>query len=496
MLERIVIPLYLFLIIPISAGATNIYVVQKGDNLYDIAKRFGTTVELIKKANNLSTDKLDIGDSLLIPQREDSPKGKDPFYTVQSGDTLGGVARKYGVSVVELKKLNNLDGDAISVGQRLKITAEASPVESPGSAEGEKAHGGDVYRVKGGDTLGSIAKKYGTTVSFLKQLNGLSSDRLSIGQKLLIPGAPTKAVADERVAGTASTVDGDGVGGVGISYVVKVGDTLGEIAKAHGVSVEAIRAANGLNSNFIKAGKAITIPSKGSQTVTVARTSKGGGEDASYPFIQHRVRKGDTLSQISRRYRVSIAAIKAANGLRSHRIKAGDVLKVPSRGAVVARARSSEDGARVRSGRSEGSLIVEKLLSSGVIGDSVVSFAKSFIGAPYKFGGTSLVSGIDCSAFVSKVYDYFHVKLPRTARQMFSVGYDVNKSELQSADLVFFTTYAKYPSHVGIYTGDEKFIHASSRAKQVTIGDMRQRYYAKRYIGARRVISVDDGYKN
>lgn len=436
MLERIIIPLYLFLI-PFSAGATNIYVVQKGDNLYDIAKRFGTKIELIKEANNLSTDKLDIGKKLIIPKRDDSVRAREPFYKVQAGDNLGGIARKYGISVAELKRINNLDSDAIVIGQKLRVVKDANPVESVGGTKGKIAGGATVYNVRKGDTMGAIARTYGTTVSALKRLNGLSSDRLRIGQRLLIPGSPAKTIAD-----------------------------------------------------------VVATSSDGSQMSGSTQTFTQGDEDAPYSFIKHRVRRGDTLSQISRRYRVSIAAIKAANGLRSHRIRAGDVLKVPSNGSVVARVRSSEGVAHASLGRSEGSMIVEKLLSSGVIGDSVVSFAKSFIGAPYKFGGTSLVSGIDCSAFVSKVYDYFHVKLPRTARQMFSVGYDVNKSELQSADLVFFTTYAKYPSHVGIYTGDDKFIHASSRAKQVTIGDMRQRYYAKRYIGARRVISADGGYRN
>ncbi len=93
----------------------------------------------------------------------------------------------------------------------------------------------------------------------------------------------------------------------------------------------------------------------------------------------------------------------------------------------------------------------------------LVKVAKSFMGAPYKYGGET-VRGLDCSAFVKKIYDIFDVQLPRSAREQFMVGNKISKEELAVGDLVFFKTkrYVKYPTHVGIYIGDGNFIHSSS----------------------------------
>jgi len=85
------------------------------------------------------------------------------------------------------------------------------------------------------------------------------------------------------------------------------------------------------------------------------------------------------------------------------------------------------------------------------------------------------------------VFSLFDVDLPRTAREIFKVGRSVSRSQLNTGDLVFFTTYAKFPSHVGIYIGNDKFIHASSAQKKVAIANMSKKYYRKRYIGAKRI---------
>jgi hypothetical protein len=112
--------------------------------------------------------------------------------------------------------------------------------------------------------------------------------------------------------------------------------------------------------------------------------------------------------------------------------------------------------------------------------------ASRYLGTPYRFGGEGR-DGIDCSSFVQQVYQERGVGLPRTAREQIQVGRDVAKGDLQKGDLVFFQTYASYPSHVGIYLGDGKMIHASSEKGEVTVSDMNSDYYLSRYLGARRV---------
>jgi cell wall-associated NlpC family hydrolase len=119
------------------------------------------------------------------------------------------------------------------------------------------------------------------------------------------------------------------------------------------------------------------------------------------------------------------------------------------------------------------------------------AFTQQFLGIPYRFGGESL-KGIDCSAFVQRVFRHFNVDLPRTARQQFKAGIKVSKNELHIGDLIFFHTYAKYPSHVGIYIGEGKMIHASSRYRQVSISDWEHPYYKKRFIGVIRIPEIEN----
>ena len=117
---------------------------------------------------------------------------------------------------------------------------------------------------------------------------------------------------------------------------------------------------------------------------------------------------------------------------------------------------------------------------------SIGATAALYLRTPYRFGGES-ADGIDCSSFVQKVFREHQVNLPRTAREQSKVGSEVAQGDLRKGDLVFFHTYADYPSHVGIYLGDGKMIHASSGKGEVTVSDLNSDYYRSRYLGAKRV---------
>jgi hypothetical protein len=125
----------------------------------------------------------------------------------------------------------------------------------------------------------------------------------------------------------------------------------------------------------------------------------------------------------------------------------------------------------------------------------LVKVAKSFMGAPYKYGGES-VRGLDCSAFVKKIYDIFDVQLPRSAREQFQSGMKIAKDDLSVGDLVFFKTkrYLKYPTHVGIFIGDGNFIHSSSGHNKlgVKVDSLQADFYTRTFIGAVRVKKASD----
>jgi len=131
--------------------------------------------------------------------------------------------------------------------------------------------------------------------------------------------------------------------------------------------------------------------------------------------------------------------------------------------------------------------IVGPVTSRNIKEDLILQKAKSYYGVPYVWGGTS-PSGFDCSGFTHYVMLKNNIIIPRTASAQYNSGYWVSKSNLRKGDLVFFTTYKSGPSHVGIYIGNNQFIHASSGAGKVTISNLNSSYYAQRYLGAKRVI--------
>jgi LysM repeat protein len=116
---------------------------------------------------------------------------------------------------------------------------------------------------------------------------------------------------------------------------------------------------------------------------------------------------------------------------------------------------------------------------------SIMKTAFSQVGNPYRYGGNSPETGFDCSGFVGWVYKQFGVDLPRSSRDMMAVGTPISRAELRPGDLVFFN-YGY--SHVGIYTGDDKYIHSPSTGKRIQESDLNGRGRGDHYVGARRVI--------
>ena len=207
------------------------YIVKKGDTLYSIANTNNTTVSELKALNNLTSNNLSIGKilKLPIPEKEDFPNTEEVIYTVKSGDNLYKIANTYNTTVDKLKTINNLTSNILSVGQKLKIP----------SNENDNTYNVK-YRVVSGDTLYSIAKKYNTTPMDIKNLNNLSSNLLNIGQILKIP---TTSINNY------------------INYTVVSGDTLYSIAKKYNTTVDDIKLLNNLNGNLLSIGQILKIVS-------------------------------------------------------------------------------------------------------------------------------------------------------------------------------------------------------------------------------------------
>lgn len=254
---------------------TNTYVVQRGDTLYSIAQRLGTTVNELKNINNLTSNNLSIGQILRIPT-EEVYEGNENIYVVKRGDSLYSIARDKNTTVAELKRLNNLTSDNLSIGQLLTIPSPLLPEDS--------------YVVQRGDSLYSIANKFNTTVDALKEVNNLTSNILSVGQVLRLPTVEESAPE--------------------ITYTVQRGDSLYSISRQFNTTVDAIKELNNLSSNLLSIGQVLRIPSN--ETLETTYT----------------VQRGDSLYSIAKKYDTTVDRLKQLNNLTSNLLSIGQILIV------------------------------------------------------------------------------------------------------------------------------------------------------------------------
>ena len=249
----------------------NVYIVKKGDSLYSIAQKYNTTVDELKKLNGLTSNIINVGQILKLPEKENIVDYD--LYIVKKGDTLYKIANTYNISVNELKKINNLTSDTLSIGDQLLV---------PIIEESDYT----IYIVKKGDSLYSIAQKYNTTVDSIKKLNNLASNLLSINQQLKIPTKKEEEVQNFY------------------NYTVVPGDTLYSIAKNNNTTVETIKSINNLSSNVIDVGMQLKLPIN---------------------FV-YTVKKGDSLYSIAQKYNTTVDELKRKNNLNSNLLSIGQIL--------------------------------------------------------------------------------------------------------------------------------------------------------------------------
>jgi len=255
------------------------------------------------------------------------------------------------------------------------------------------------------------------------------------------------------------------------------------VVKKHGPAVKESRKTHNLKKSRLKAGQRMAIKGK---------------EHAPHIYT---ARKGDTIIKVAGHFSKRAKDLKEINGLKGNSLKPGQKILLagkPSgkRGKTSKMHRgyawetsSAANFARLKEVRKF--TASEDLLAGLSIEERLVLFAKKMLHFPYHFGGNGAM-GLDCSAYVQKVFSFVGQSIPRSAREQFNLGETIDREDLEMGDLVFFSTYASFPSHVGIYLGNDLFIHASSVSRQVTINSLETPYYVRRYIGAKRITSDDE----
>ena len=282
-------------------------------------------------------------------------------------------------------------------------------------------------------------------------------------------------------------------------YTVKTGDCLYKISKTYGVSVEALKIANPLAKETLRLNQVLLIPTHGGKAV-----KKPGVETvkkASVESVPYVVKKGDNLSTLSKKVGLSVDEIKRINQLRSDHLLAGQTL-IFSSSTKTAEEPEEEPGEdeetpeetpeEGKGEKQEASVPASGSWKNPEERNLFIRVVRTFLGVPYRLGGSTL-RGIDCSAFVKKIYEIFNIELPRTTWEQFRIGKRVGKEELEEGDLVFFKGPARRASnrHVGIYIGNNEFIHASSRKKEVRVDHLDSPYFNGRFINGVRVKELE-----
>ena len=296
-----------------------------------------------------------------------------------------------------------------------------------------------------------------------------------------------------------------------VKYKVKSGDSLYRIAHKNNTTVTKIRKANGMKKGqTLKMGKVIKVPKHVSSSKKKKKTVKRNTRKTTTTLAKYRIKRGDTLSSIARKNHTTVAKIRKANGLKKGAVlKSGRVVKVPktsyrivktntkSSNKKLARSLSNLDtvklGTKISTKKKKSKFTVNDIFFSGSKKSTdkcrrIEKIAKKKLGKRYVWGASGTKNTYDCSSFTKYVYRKNGIAIPRTSIMQSKHGKYVKRKDLKKGDLIFFDTSKRrkgYVNHVGIYLGNNKFIHASSAKKKVVVSSL-SRFYAQRYKGARR----------
>lgn len=290
-----------------------------------------------------------------------------------------------------------------------------------------------------------------------------------------------------------------------IKYKIKSGDSLYAIAKKNKTTVSKVRQANGMKKGeTLKIGKVLKVPTankKIAKKVTKTKSTK---------LSKYKITKGDTLSSIARRHHTSVDKLTRTNDMKKgDTLKLGRTIKVPKTIYVTKKKKtpskkleaslsnldtvSLKATTKTKKSKKSNTFAFSDIFTSSKKADSnkikkITKDAKKKLGKRYVWGASGTKNTYDCSSFTKYVYRKNGISIPRTSINQSKYGKYVKRKDLKKGDLIFFDTSKRrkgYVNHVGIYLGNNKFIHASSAKKKVVVSSL-SKFYGKRYKGARR----------
>lgn len=296
------------------------------------------------------------------------------------------------------------------------------------------------YVVQPGDTVFSLARTWGLSVAQVVDLNHLSDTNLRVGQQLIL-SVPVSS-----------------------SHVVEAGETLYSLARSVGSTAAQLQAINNLTGTALRVGQLLQLPTPPQPMPAPSPAQAVNRPAAEVPLISA-VPSAQTVPGVAAQPDLTAEHVMPLKSLDPPAVPA------PQRPALPVGADVTPVGL------------------GGIPNTDWLNRAMALIDVPYRYGGSS-PAGTDCSGLVLQIFSPMGLKLPRQSMLQAQVGLAVEQADLQAGDLVFFDTEGRGTvTHDGVYLGDDAFIHANSYNGRVAINRLSEKYYAQRYLTARRVLS-------
>ena len=505
-----------------AVNADSVHRVVKNDTVWALSQKFGVSIKSIEQLNHIdqNTNMIYVGQDLQIPNKDaQAPKNNTHTYTVQSGDSLWAIAQKFNTSVDHLKQLNGLTSNLIYVGQTLKVDGQASaqpakaatpapaktvaqPVQQQAPvAKASVASSTQKAAPVQQPSVQSTVKSTPAVQSTVKQTPVASSVSSAAPASSATQAQPaTSSVATSKVAPAVSSSSATTVS----SSQAPVSSSASSASVSSSSASQQTVASSSSSQTSVASSVSSAAPAS---SVSSQSSSKQAVIAANHTTAT--VKSGDSLYAIAQEYGVSVASLREANPNLGNSLTVGQSLIVNNPTKNPAAASSSLQQAQASSASSQqqapqareaaapqartannnqqaaqnnnqqqnnnnnqaaqaNSKAQQSSTTRTGSGNNVVSYAESFIGVPYVYGGTT-PSGFDCSGFVQYVYNHFGVSLPRTTTQQENYGTQIPVSQAQPGDLYFWGNKGS-AYHVAICVGNGKYIAAPEPGQSVSIG--------------------------
>ena len=509
-----------------AVNADSIHHVVKNDTVWALSQKFGVSIKSIEQLNHIdqNTNMIYVGQDLQIPNKDaQAPKNNTHTYTVQSGDSLWAIAQKFNTSVGHLKQLNGLTSNLIYVGQTLKVDGQAvaQPAKAATPAPAKTVAQPVQQQAPVAKASVASATQKAAPVQQAQQPSVQSTVKSTPAVQSTVKQTPVASSVSSAAPASSATQAQPATSSVATSKVAPAVTS----SSATTVSSSQAPASSSASSASVSSSSASqqTVASSSSSQTSVASSvssaapasSVSSQSSSKQPVIAANhttatVKSGDSLYAIAQEYGVSVASLREANPNLGNSLTVGQSLIVNNPTKNPAAASSSSQQAQASSASSQqqapqareaaapqartannqqaaqsnnnqqqnnnnnnqaaqvSSQAQQSSTTRTGSGNNVVSYAESFIGVPYVYGGTT-PSGFDCSGFVQYVYNHFGKSLPRTTTQQENCGTQIPVSQAQPGDLYFWGNKGS-AYHVAICVGNGKYIAAPEPGQSVSIG--------------------------